>query len=242
MACAAFILIIVGNIIIACASNIDMVVAGSATTGVGGGIGELVGLAVVGEITPTNKRGLYMGAVHLSILPFAPSVLYAQFIARASTWRWCGLLICLWCIIGLTLTLVFYRPPAWNSESTRRELATRIDYVGGLLSAAGSTLFLLGLVFAADGSSWSSGKVLAPFLLGVAILVGFVVWESCFVKYPMFPSRLKKNPKMLTVIMIITFASGADYFATLLFWPTQYQSLYARDNAVSAGLGSLPTG
>lgn len=60
--------------------------------------------------------------------------------------------------------------------------------------------------------------------------------------YPMFPGRLKQNPRALYVILIVTFVSGANFFAVLVFWPSQYYFMYADGSAVSAGLGSLPVG
>jgi hypothetical protein len=54
---------------------------------VGAGINELTALAAVSEMAPTSKRGLYVGALIFSIIPFTPSVLYAQLIAYYGSWR-----------------------------------------------------------------------------------------------------------------------------------------------------------
>lgn len=68
---------------------------------------------------------------------------------------------------------------------------------------------------------WSSAHVLAPLILGVALLVGFFVWESYGAKFPMFPKRLRQEPRILGLTLVITFISGANFFSILMFWPTQ---------------------
>ena len=55
--------------------------------GIGAGINELTALAAVAEMAPTRKRGVYVGALIFSIIPFAPSVLYSQLIAYHGSWR-----------------------------------------------------------------------------------------------------------------------------------------------------------
>lgn len=211
----AFLLIIVGNVICATANNMNVFIVGSVLMGVGAGLGELISLAVAGEIAPTKNRGIYIGGMIMTILPFCPAVLYAQLISYASSWRWVGLVIGGWSFIGLVLTFFFYRPPPRQSEFTKTELLRRIDYVGGFLSAAGITMFLVGLVLPAQQSyTWSDPSVVANLVVGALSIVAFVVWEWRFAKFPMFPARLKeKNPRVLAILLLVTFVSGANFFA-----------------------------
>lgn len=80
-----------------------------------------------------------------------------------------------------------------------------------------------------------------PLILGAAFLIGFVLWESYGAKYPMFPHRLKKDPRVLALTLIITFISGANFFSVLLFWPTQAFNVYGHD-PIGVGLRGLPIG
>lgn len=115
--------------------------------GVGAGISELTALAATSELAPTAKRGKYVAVLVFTIIPFCPSILWAQLIAHHSTWRYCGLLCGIWAFIGLVLTAVFYfPPPRVNSQGlTRREIIRQIDYVGGFLSIPGMLLFMMGM-------------------------------------------------------------------------------------------------
>lgn len=60
-------------------------------------------------------------------------------------------------------------------------------------------------------------------------------------KYPMFPGRIKKEPRILILTLIITFISGANFFSVLLFWPTQAFNSYGHD-PIGVGLRGMPIG
>lgn len=214
----AFILVIVGNVICATSQTMGTFIVGSIFMGIGAGIGELISLAVAGEIAPTKNRGIYIGGMIMTILPFCPAVLYAQLITYASTWRWVGLVIGGWSFIGLVLTFVFYWPPPRQANFSRKELVRKIDYIGGFLSAAGITMFLVGLTLPAQaqGYKWSSAPVCANLIIGACCIIAFVIWEWRFATNPMFPARLKeKNPRVLAILLLVTFVSGANFFSTL---------------------------
>lgn len=57
----------------------------------------------------------------------------------------------------------------------------------------------------------------------------------------MFPARLKQNPRILMLTLIITFISGANFFSVLLFWPTQAYNVYGQD-PIGVGIQGLPIG
>lgn len=118
-----------------------------AIAGAGAGINELTALAATSEMAPTRKRGVYVSALILTILPFCPSVLWAQLIAYYSHWRYVGAFCGAWSAFGLLITILFYHPPPRvNSEGlSKKEIIGRIDFVGGFLSITGLIVFLAGL-------------------------------------------------------------------------------------------------
>lgn len=153
--------VIAGMIMMGFAHRMDVAIGGASVVGVGAGLAELVGAAGIMEITPVRKRGKYMAIAFLVFLPYGGCPAYgmhiylfqkplnsvAQLYSAASTWRW-GAWIAV--IIGGTnviLVLIFYHPPPRvNSLGlTRTEILQRIDFVGGLLSVSGLSLFLLGI-------------------------------------------------------------------------------------------------
>jgi len=243
VAIAGAVFIIIGMIICSTAHSMNVFIGGMVFAGVGAGINELTALAVTSELAPTSQRGKYVAILIFTIIPFCPSVLWGQLIASTSSWRWIGLFCALWAFIGLALTVIFYfPPPRVNSQGlSRREVLKQIDYVGGLLSIGGMLLFMMGLQWGGYQYSWSSAHVLVPLILGVVLIVAFVLWESYGAKYPMFPKRLRQDPRILGLTLVITFISGANFFSILMFWPTQAFNQYGH-SPVGVGIRGLPVG
>ena len=110
----------------------------------GAGICELTSLAVTSELAPTSRRGAYVAVLVFTIIPFCPSVLWAQLIAAHSNWRYNTLLAGIWALVGFMGTAFFYfPPPRLNSLGrTHRQIISEIDFIGGFLSITGMILFL----------------------------------------------------------------------------------------------------
>lgn len=89
--------------------------------------------------------------------------------------------------------------------------------------------------------TWDSVQALVPLILGVVLLVGFVIWEAYFAKYPLWPKRLNQDPRILVLTLLITFISGANFFSVLMFWPTQAYNVYGHD-PVQVGIRGIPIG
>lgn len=112
-------------------------------------------------MVPIRKRGFYVGMIVFTILPFCPSVVYAQLIAENSNWRINGVLICVWNALGLILVAFFYKePPRVQDAATRRAIIKQIDYVGGFLSTVGVLCFMMGMQWGAEAvSPYTHAKV-----------------------------------------------------------------------------------
>lgn len=88
---------------------------------------------------------------------------------------------------------------------------------------------------------WTSAHVLVPLILGAVFIILFLIWEARFAKYPMFPKRINKSPRVLVLTLIITFVSGANFISLIAFWPTQAYNVYGHD-PVQVGLRAMPIG
>ncbi|KAL4917764.1 fungal trichothecene efflux pump-domain-containing protein [Aspergillus aurantiobrunneus] len=236
-------LVTIGMIICSTAHTMNTFIAGMAIAGAGAGINELTALAATAEMAPTQKRGKYVAILIFTIAPFAPSVLWAQMIADAGNWRHVGAFCAAWSGLGLIITAVFYfPPPRVNSEGlSRAEIIKRVDFVGGFLSIVGLILFMAGMQWGGYQYDWGSAHVLVPLILGVVLLICFGFWEVYGANYPIFPSRLKQEPRTLGLTLVITFISGANFFSVIMFWPTQAFNVYGH-GPIGVGLRSLPIG
>jgi hypothetical protein len=212
-------------------------------SGLGAGLNELIALAGTAELVPVKDRGKYVGLVVLTIIPFCPSVLFAQLIAKSSNWRYNGVFVGVWNFIGLLLCIFCYHdPPQLTAEYTKSQVLREMDWIGGVLSTGGITCFMMGLQWGASQVCklrtflefiidfgqypWGSAHNVVPFVLGSVLIIAFFVWEL-YAPYPMVPKALfSKAKKTMIVILLITFLSGGNYFAMLLFWPTQVYNVY----------------
>lgn len=88
---------------------------------------------------------------------------------------------------------------------------------------------------------WTSVHVLVPLILGAVFIILFLVWEARFAKFPMFPKRINKSPRVLVLTLIITFVSGANFISLIAFWPTQAYNVYGHD-PVQVGIRAIPIG
>lgn len=66
----------------------NVFIGGMVFSGIGAGINELTALAVTSELAPTSQRGKYVAILVFTIVPFCPSVLWAQLIASQSSSGW----------------------------------------------------------------------------------------------------------------------------------------------------------
>ncbi|KAH7356104.1 major facilitator superfamily domain-containing protein [Pyrenochaeta sp. MPI-SDFR-AT-0127] len=234
--------LIVGPIITATANTMNIAIAGNVFSGIGAGLNELIALAGTAEVVPIKDRGKYVGLVVFTILPFCPSVLYAQLIAQSSNWRYNGIFVGVWNFVGLLLCVFCYKDPSRLTEDyTARHVLRQVDYIGGILSTVGITLFMMGLQWGASQYVWGSAHNVAPLIIGLAFIIAFFVWEFR-APYPMVPRALfSKAKKTMIIILLITFLSGGNFFVMLLFWPTQIYNVYG-DDPVGIGIRSLPIG
>ncbi|BCS19854.1 uncharacterized protein APUU_20286S [Aspergillus puulaauensis] len=216
-------LLILGPVVTATAKEMNIAIAGEVFSGLGAGLNELIALAGTAEMVPYQKRGTYIGGIVFTILPFCPSVLWAQMIAKASHWRYVGIVVGLWNFIGLVLVIFFYKGPAGHTSTRNKmEIVREVDYIGGFLSTVGVLCFMMGMQWGAQQYPWDSAHVLAPFILGIVGIIAFFVWEVKFAPYPMVPAKLfSKDKRTMTAILLVTFWSGGNYFVLLLLWPTQ---------------------
>jgi len=252
LALVSSILIIVGQAVCGFAQDMSAFIGGMVVTGVGTGISELTVIAGVSELVPVAKRGYYLALVTLSVIPYMPSVMYAQLIASRSKWRYIALMTAGSALVAFGMTLAFYVPPkpATAHAPTRADkvaLVKRMDLVGGFLSISGLAAVVVALLGGGylvsrrsfdtrHGSAlltlyqtqrpWSDKEISVPLAVGLFLLIAFFVWEMCGAPYPMLPRRLGRAPRTLLMTMVVTFVSGANFFSVLLVWPSQSYNMW----------------
>ncbi|KAG0204826.1 hypothetical protein BGX28_003359 [Mortierella sp. GBA30] len=107
----------------------------------------------------------------------------------------------------------------------------RIDY-------GGVALFMIGMVMViyylseSTTAGWASAKTLAPFLVGLASLAAFVVWEWR-IDYPIMPFRIWKSRRFLSSVIIIICVT-ATYNTMIFFTSLTFQNVLKYSPLITA--------
>lgn len=156
----------------------NMCIVASAFIGVGcATLG--VATAIPSEILPHKYRPAGQAFVFTASAPAG----FPAFLGPASAivanplngWRWLyysGIIA--WGVVAV-LFAVFYRPPIRKTELT--ENRPRLDWIGYILLAAASVLFLMGLTWGGVTYAWKSGATIGTIVAGIAIYILLGLWE-----------------------------------------------------------------
>lgn len=226
---------IVGSAIMAKATSINMIVAGAVVYGVATTT-QLTFPFIIQELVPNQYRGLAQGLVTLLVLPFAGfgSIIARQLIEyTAFGWRWCYMINVIFNATTLVLLVFCYFPPSLNDLHTRWTWKTelrKIDYGGVFIFSAMCVLILLGLNWGGSTYPWTDAHVLAPLVIGCALIPIFGLYETYMpLEQPILPVKLLKNGPYLAIVACACVGQMA-YFALAILWPEQIEYLYTTDN------------
>ncbi len=226
----------VASVLCAVSPTIGVLVAARALQGIAGALLVPSSLAVIVNTFSPIERGAAIGtwtawgSISTALGPLAGGELLA-----VASWRWIFVinvplvLICLWLILNVI-------PPSAPERVDAGQPARRIDVPGALLCAFG----LAGPVFALIEQprlGWSSPGVIVPLLAGIALLAGFVAYESR-ASDPMLPLGLFRR-RNFSAGNIETFAMYAG-LAIVFFFLVLFLQQIGGYTPLQSGLATLP--
>ena len=228
---AAIVVFLIGSVTCAMASNIDVMIAGRAVQGLGGGGLMSLALAVIGDIVPPRERGRYQGlfGAVFGVSSVAGPLLGGLFTDHLG-WEWIFLINLPIGIAALVVT-----SSALKLHHVRREAS--VDYLGAATIVASVTSLILYLSWAGPDQGWTSpiGIGLLVATVGLGALFAFVETRA---KEPVLPPELFTH---WTFVSNITFAMimGIGMFGGLIYLPMYLQVVKAM-TATASGLAMLP--
>lgn len=119
-----------------------------------------------------------------------------------------------------------------------RENLGKVDYLGIVLFVASLPSFLIPLTWGGTMYPWNSWHTLVPLLLGVAGLIGFVVYEKLVAAQPLVPLVIFNNVTQ-SVSYASTFLHGMILWAIVYYLPLYYEGALGY-SPVIAGLAVFP--
>jgi EmrB/QacA subfamily drug resistance transporter len=214
-----------GSLLCGLAWNNTSLVAFRVIQGLGGGMMSPLGMTMLFQVVPPNRRNTIMGFFGLPLM-LAPVLgpTLGGYLVEYIDWRVIFTLNVPVGVIGLFLGLTLLRetPPVPG---------LKFDLRGFVLSAVGFSAILLGLSDAAtDG--WTSPAILVRFGIGLSALVGWV-WVELTDEHPLLELRLFKIP-IFTLSALVSFVLTIGMFGGMLVLPIFLQNV--------RGLGAAETG
>lgn len=114
--------------------------------------------------------------------------------------------------LGTVGILIGYNPPRRELQSlTQLEKLRKIDWIGISLLITGLVLFCIALQWSGNPYSWRNAHVLATFIVGVVLILGFLVYEWRFKHDGILHHGLFRDRNFIVAIVAI-FMEGLTFF------------------------------
>ena len=219
-----------GSALSAVASSAGMLIASRALMGVGGAFIMPSTLSILTATFPAHERAKAIGIwAGVSGLGIAIGPVAGGWIIEHAHWTWIFL-------VNIPFVAAALLAGRRLVPESRDPAAPRLDILGSVLSTAGLTALVWGII-EAPASGWTSPAILAAFAGGAAILVAFAAWEMRIAE-PMLDIRFFRNPRFSAASGAITLSFFAMFGA--IFFLTQYQQLVLGTSPLETGLRILP--
>jgi len=224
---------LLGSVLCSAAWNAPSLIAFRVVQGIGGGLMLPLLSTLVMQAARGRDLGRTMAVISLPGLlgPILGPVV-GGLILHGLDWRWLFWVNVPFCVVGfvLALRLLPADPPP---------TAGRLDVVGLLLAAPGTTGLLYGLSNVGRDGGFARVDVLAPGLLGVLLVGLFARWATRRTEALVDVRLLRHRPLASSSAML--FLSGASLYGAMLLLPLYWQQ--ARGASVlTAGLLLVPQG
>lgn len=205
-----------GSLAAALAPNVEFLIGFRVLQGLGGGAMMPVGLAMVYELFPPDRRGQAMGIWGIAAMagPAVGPVLGGLIVTKIS-WRWLFLINVPVGIIGVTLAVILLRDLGYREDR-------RFDVRGFALAGVGLICLLLAF---SEGTQWGweSGRIVGLLAVGTA-LVGLFAWHELRVHHPLIELRMFGS-FIFSLTMVIAMVLVVAQYGRLIFMPLELETL-----------------
>ncbi|MEV8592911.1 MFS transporter [Streptomyces sp. NPDC052012] len=227
----AIVVFVIGSALAGRAETMDQLIAFRAVQGVGAG-GLMIGVqAIIADIVPARERGRFMGLIGAAFgLASVAGPLLGGYFTDSLTWRWCFYINVPFGIVTLAVVGLVLKLP-------KPAVRPRLDVLGCVLLAAGSTCLLLLTAWGGTEYAWGSRVILGLGAGAVAATVLFLVVER-FAVEPLMPLRLFRD-SVFNVTSLVGLVIGIALFGAASYLPT-YLQMVDGASATESGLLMLP--
>lgn len=221
----------IGSALCGFATSNETMIAARVVQAIGGGMIMPVGMSMIYQLVPIEKRGLALGIWGISAMA-APAIgpTLSGYIVQYMDWRLIFTINIPVGIIGVTLAFIMLKETPIRKDK-------KFDVFGAITCGVGLFTLLLAL---SKGSSegWTSGYILSLFIIAIISLCSFIFIELTH-EEPLLELRILKNFSF-TLSLIISTITTIGMFGGLFLMPLYIQNLRGY-TPMQSGLLMLPS-
>ncbi|KAI0021659.1 putative efflux pump [Xylariomycetidae sp. FL0641] len=232
-----------GSLICGVAQNSVTLIIGRAVAGLGSA-GIFTGaLLILAHSVPLAKRPIYTGLIGgmYGIASVAGPLLGGVFTDEV-TWRWCFFINLPIGAVTLLVIVLFFPDPRRPQQAAPAEpLRQRIrhfDPLGTLVFMPAVICLLLALQWGGTKYAWSSGRIVALFVVFGVLLLVFLLLQHLQQEDATVPPRVFKN-RTVWASGLYAFGTGSSFFLFVYYVPIWFQAVQGV-SAVDSGIRNLP--
>lgn len=210
-------LFLLGSILCGLAWSMPALIVARGIQGLGAGAVQPMAMTIAGDVYTLAERAKvqgYIASVWGASAVVGPTLggLFAQY----ATWRWIFFVNVPLCLAaGWLLVRHLHDPVARRSR--------RIDWTGGTLLAAATSLLVLALLEGGHAWSWVSLPSIGAFVAGASLLVAFAVAERRAAE-PVLPMWVFRRP-LLRATTLVSVGVGVILIGLTAYVPTYLEIL-----------------
>ncbi|KAI5922121.1 major facilitator superfamily domain-containing protein [Camillea tinctor] len=220
---------VAGNVVAGTANSIEFIIIGQAVNGVASSLFLLVIPAGM-EIVPASHRSLsqaIMGVVNglMGILSLLVSGAFSTM--SVDGWRWVYYFNAIFFGLSGLFILFLFQPPAnpLLREKSTFEILRTIDFVGIVCLLCAVVGLVMGLVWGGRDYAWNSSRVISFITAGIALLIGFCIYETFGRRDGLVDHRFLECRNFL-LILTIAFLDGMLMYGVNSFLPSEASALF----------------
>ncbi|GME97585.1 unnamed protein product [Ambrosiozyma monospora] len=152
------------------------------------------------------------------------------------SWRWCFYINL--CFGGVIVPVFIFSFDPETPKGTFKEKFKKMDYIGSFFMIGSIVLVLIATSLGVTDFSWISGAVIACFILGGLLAIGFLIWNFKYSSCPLISKSIVAIPQISFAAGSLSFAYSA-YIVSLQFLSIYFQVVRGNDS-IGTGLSLLP--